>query len=56
MTSKENMLYVTKNNSKVWEKLEDLVYYREDILKMFDEFNDKQASKRIVEYLQNNEL
>ena len=56
LTSKENILPMLKNNDKLWKSLEDLVYYREDILKMFDEFNDKQASKRIIEYLQNNEL
>lgn len=53
MTSKEKMLPKTKNNEKVWNNLKDLIHYREDILKTYDEFNDKQASKRIVEYILN---
>ena len=53
LTSKDKMLKMMVNNNKVWKNLEDLVYYREDILKMYDEFNDGKAGKRIIDYIEN---
>lgn len=51
LTSPEKMKSMLKNNNKVWESLDDSVYSRKDILKIYDEFNDKQASKRIINYI-----
>lgn len=51
LTSPESMKPMLKNNNKIWKNLNDSVYYRKDILKMYDEFNDKQASKRIIDYI-----
>lgn len=51
LTSPESMKPMLKNNNKIWKSLNDSVYYRKDILKMYDEFNDKQASKRIIDYI-----
>ena len=55
LTLKEKILPKLENNQKVWKSLKDLVSYREDILKLYDEFNDKQASKRIINYILNYE-
>lgn len=51
LTSPENIKPMLKNNNKIWESLDNSVYSRKDILKMYDEFNDKQASKRIIDYI-----
>ena len=51
LTSPENMKPMLKNNNKIWESLDSSVYSRKAILKMYDEFNDKQASKRIIDYI-----
>lgn len=51
LTSPKSMKPMLKNNNKIWKSLNDSVYYRKDILKMYDEFNDKQASKRIIDYI-----
>ena len=54
MTSKKNILPMLKNNKKFWELLSNLTHHHKDVLKLFDEFNDRQASKRIVKYIKNN--
>ena len=53
LTHPDKMKSILKNNKEIWSKLSNLVYYKEDILKMYDEFNDKNASKRIVNYILN---
>ena len=53
LTAKKDILPKLKNNKEVWDKLDNLLYYKQDILKMYDEFNDKQASKRIINYIKN---
>ena len=55
LTSDEKIKPMLKNNLKIWKSLKNILSYRKDILKMYDEYNDKQASKRILEYLKNYE-
>ena len=40
---------IEKTNNKVWEKLQN----PEELLILFDDYNDGQASKRIIKYIQN---
>lgn len=56
LTSDEKIKPMLKNNLKIWRSLKSILSYRKDILKMYDEYNDKQASKRILEYLKNYEV
>ena len=51
LTSPEKILPMLKNNEQVWNNADNFVSYSERTLKMYDEFNDKQASKRIINYL-----
>ena len=53
MTSKEKLLPMLKNNKTIIKFLTDTKTYRKDILKIYDEFNDNQASKRIINYIKN---
>lgn len=54
LTSKDKMLPMMKNNDIIWKYLKDNVYYRKNILKLYDEFNDNQSSKRIIDFIKNN--
>ncbi len=53
MTSKEKILPMLKNNKDIIRFLSDIKLHHKDILKMYDEFNDNQASKRIINYIKN---
>tara|TARA_R110000823_G_scaffold303236_1_gene424575 strand:- start:8308 stop:9477 length:1170 start_codon:yes stop_codon:yes gene_type:complete len=53
MTSKEKLLPMIKNNKNIVKFLSNIQKHRKDILKIYDEFNDKQASKRIIDYIKN---
>ena len=53
MTSKEKILTMLKNNKDIIRFLSDIKLHHKDILKMYDEFNDNQASKRIINYIKN---
>lgn len=56
LTSSRNLEPKLKNNNKIWKALQNTLSYREDILKMYDEYNDKQASKRIINYIKKYEV
>lgn len=43
---------IKQNNKKVWDNLEN----RENLLKLFDEYNDKKAANRIIKYIINENL
>jgi hypothetical protein len=53
MTSKEKLLPMLKNNKDIIRFLSDVKTHRKDILKIYDEFNDSHASKRIINYIKN---
>ena len=53
-TSKEKLLPMVKGNKKIIKFLLNINTHHNNILKMYDEFNDKQASKRIINYIKNN--
>ena len=56
LTSSRNLQPKLKNNNKIWKALKNVLSYREDILKMYDQYNDKQASKRIIDYIKSYEV
>jgi len=56
LTSSRNLQPKLKNNNKIWKALKNVLSYREDILKMYDQYNDKKASKRIIDYIKSYEV
>lgn len=53
ITSEKNIKPMLKNNQRVWKNLDNVLSYRSSILELYDEFNDRQASKRIIDYFEN---
>ena len=53
LTHSDKILPMLKENNKVWNLFRDLVYSNKEILKLYDEFNDNKASKRIINYIEN---
>ena len=51
LTSLKNIKPMLENNKEVWKRLDNFVHCNKDVLKMYDEFNDKKASKRIIDYI-----
>jgi len=51
LTHPDEIKPLLKNNNKIWSNLSKLLYSKSEILKMYDEFNDKRASKRIIKYI-----
>lgn len=54
LTNKNKITPMLKNNKVVWNYLKNVLSYKKDILNLYDDFNDQQASKRIVDYLLHN--
>jgi hypothetical protein len=53
LTHSDKMVSMLKENNKIWNLLEDCVSSNKEILKLYDEFNDNKASKRIIDYIEN---
>ena len=50
-THPDKILPMLEKNNKVWSLLENCVSSNREMLKLFDEFNDNKASKRIINYI-----
>ena len=50
-THPNKILPMLEKNNKVWSLLENCVSSNREMLKLFDEFNDNKASKRIINYI-----
>ena len=61
LISPDTISRVSKNNDKVWNIVNNFVYLNnnrdyKDILSYFDDFNDMNASSRIVNYMEQYEV
>ena len=53
MLSPKIIQNLLKNNEKAWNIVDNSVYCNKEILKLFDDWNDKRASNRIINFIEN---